>query len=66
MRSGRLAQIGSRLCVDADDRETAFSLAAVVALADEAVDVRENAALGWIRKYYGVSQNRAESILGEL
>jgi len=62
----RLAQIGSRVCVDPDDRETAFSLAAVVALADEEVLAHENQALGWIRQYFGISQHRAASILGSL
>lgn len=60
---GRLAQLGARLCADQDDRETAFSLGAVVALADDRVDVRENQALQWIRKYYGISDRRMASIL---
>lgn len=62
----RLMQLGSRICVDPDDRETAFSLAAVVALADEEVDVRENRALKWIRQYYGISERRAADILGDI
>jgi tellurite resistance protein len=60
---GRLEQIGVRLCADQDDRETAFSLGAVVALADERVDARENQALQWIRKYYGISDRRVAAIL---
>lgn len=59
----RLAEIGSRLCADPDDRETAFSLGAVVALADDRVDLKENHALEWIRKYFGVSDRRVASIL---
>jgi len=59
----RLAQIGSRLCADPDDRETAFSLGAVVALADDRVDFRENHALEWIKKYFGVSDRRVAAIL---
>jgi tellurite resistance protein len=59
----RLAQLGVRLCADQDDRETAFSLGAVVALADDRVDVRENQALQWIRQYYGISDRRMAAIL---
>jgi uncharacterized tellurite resistance protein B-like protein len=59
----RFAQLGSRICADRDDRETAFSLGAVIALADEEVDVSENRALKWIRQYYGVSERQAAQIL---
>ncbi len=60
----RFEQLGSRICVDRDDRETAFSLGAVIALADEKVEVSENRALKWIRQYYGVSERQAAAILG--
>jgi tellurite resistance protein len=62
----RFAQLGSRICVDRDDRETAFSLGAVIALADEKVDVKESQALKWICQYYGVSERRAAEILGSI
>ena len=62
----RLAQLGSRICADRDDRETAFSLGAVIALADEDVDVNENRALQWIRQYYGISERQAAEILGSI
>lgn len=62
----RLAQLGTWICADADDRETAFSLGAVVALADERVDPRENDALQLVRKYYGISDRRAAGILGSM
>ena len=62
----RFAQIGARICVDRDDRETAFSLGAVIALADEEVDVSENLALKWIRQYYGISERTAAEILGSI
>ena len=59
----RLAQLGDRISGDRDDRETAFMLGAVVALADDRVDVRENAVLEWIRLYYGISQRRVDALL---
>jgi len=62
----RFAQLGARICADRDDRETAFSLGAVIALADEDVDVSENRALKWIRQYYGLSERQASEILGSI
>jgi len=62
----RFAQLGSRICADRDDRETAFSLGAVIALADEEVDVSEKRSLKWIRQYYGISERQAAQILGSI
>lgn len=62
----RIASLGARLSADRDDRETAFALAAVVALADTSVDPRENDVLDWVREYCGVSRRRVAQILGEL
>jgi tellurite resistance protein len=65
-RSGaeaRLAQIGAVVCADKDDRETAFTLGAVIALADDRVDVRENRILEWVQEYFGVSDRRVASLI---
>ena len=59
----RLLQIGSRLATDREDRETAYTLAAVVALADERVEPGENRVLEWVREYFGVSDRRARALL---
>ncbi len=65
-RSGaeaRLAQIGAVVCADRDDRETAFTLGAVIALADDRVDVRENRTLEWVQEYFGLSDRRVASLI---
>lgn len=62
----RLQHIGARLAADREDRETAFTLASVVALADEEVDPRENHMLALVREYFGVSERRAAVLLGSL
>ncbi len=59
----RLWQLGVHLSADRDDRETAFSLGAVMALADDQVDVRENQALNWVQEYFGLSDRRVSEIL---
>jgi len=59
----RLAQLGAHLSADRDDRETAFCLGAVMALADNRVDVRENQALHWVQEYFGLSDRRVAEIL---
>jgi len=59
----RLMHIGTRLGADRDDRETAFTLAAVVALADTRFDLRENRVLEWVQEYFGVSNHRASALL---
>ena len=59
----RLAQLGAHLSVDQDDRETAFCLGAVMALADDQVDMRENQALRWVQEYFGLSDRRVTEIL---
>ena len=59
----RLAQIGAQFGIDRDDRETAFTLAAVVALADDRVDVRENRLMESMQEYFGVSSRRAATLL---
>jgi uncharacterized tellurite resistance protein B-like protein len=59
----RIAQLGARLGADQDERETAFTLAAAIALADDHVHVEENQTLLLIREYYGVSARRMAALL---
>ncbi len=60
----RLQAIGSRLSADRLDRETAFTLAAAVALADDDVDATEIDLVGSVAEWYGVSSRRARELLG--
>lgn len=59
----RIARLGARLGADQDERETAFTLAAAIALADERVHAQEHHALSLIREYYGVSDRRMAVLL---
>jgi uncharacterized tellurite resistance protein B-like protein len=65
-REARLAIIGTRLGGARDDRETAFALAAAVALADHRVDVRETRLLELVREHFGISDRRVEAILAAM
>jgi uncharacterized tellurite resistance protein B-like protein len=59
----RLQRIGARLAMDREDRETAWTLAAVVALADGQVEPGEHGLLEWVREYFGISDRRARALL---
>lgn len=59
----RIARLGARLGADRDERETAFTLAAAIALADDHVHAHENHALALIREYYGISDQRMAALL---
>ncbi len=61
-----LQVLGSRLCADRSDRETAFTLAAAVALADDEVAEAEMALLDDVAEWFGVSSKRATQLLGEI
>lgn len=61
-----LQSLGARVCGDSTDRETAFTLAAVVALADRQVSPGERELVTSVAEWYGVSSRRASAILGEL
>lgn len=63
---GRIAQIGATLSADREDRETAFTLAAAVAVADDAVDVSETAILDLVREYFGITLTRASTLLDDI
>ena len=38
-------------------------MGAVIALADDRVDIRENRVLEWIKDYYGISERRMSALL---
>jgi hypothetical protein len=59
----RLEAVGSRLCADRMDREMAFSLAAVVALADQTLAREELRLIDSIAQWYGISSHRCAQIL---
>lgn len=59
----RLHQIGVHLSAQAEARETAFSLGAMVALADDEVDARESELIRTLAEFYGISDRRVEALL---
>ena len=63
---GRLRELGLHLSARPEDRETAFSLGAMVALADDDVDGSESELVALLAEYYGVSDRRAEALLQAL
>lgn len=63
--SSRLQMLGARLCADRMDRETAFSLAAAVAMADKQLDPRESELINDVAEWYGISSRRLGELLGE-
>lgn len=60
---GRLQAIGQRIGGDRLERETGFSLAAAVALADNRVAAEESSLLASIAEWYGLSTRRSQEIL---
>ena len=58
-----LERIGSRLARDRMDRETAFSLAAAVALADDQLHGTETALMQDVAEYLGISSSAAKRLL---
>ena len=62
----RLQSIGSHLCADRQDRETAFTLAAAVAIADQRVDVEESSLMDSIAEWYGISGKRSREIVQQI
>lgn len=61
-----LQETAARLCADRQDRETAFTLAAAVALADDRVMPRELDLIADIAQWCGISSKRASALLEEL
>ena len=60
-----LQEIGAHLASDRLDRETAFTLAAAVALADEQLHGTESALMRSIAEWFGVSDKRAAALLAD-
>ncbi|HEX5659041.1 MAG TPA: hypothetical protein VFX59_17725 [Polyangiales bacterium] len=65
-REARLAQVAALLSADRQDAEAAFTLAAVMAIADESPDDQERAWLEDLRQMLGIKPARASELLGEL
>lgn len=62
---GRIAEAAARIGADREDRETAFLLAAAVALADDDFQRHEQDVMEWVRGYLGISERRVEALLAE-
>jgi len=62
----RLQHIGAHLSADKLDRETAFTLAAAVAIADNEVAEEEAELVRLIAEWYGISDSRCEEILQQI
>lgn len=62
----RLQSLGAQLSADRQDRETAFTLAAAIAVADEKVEQQENALIDSIAEWYGISGVRRRAILQQV
>ena len=62
----RLQTLGAQLCADRQDRETAFTLAAAVAMADNQVVDEETSLVDSIAEWYGVSAKRCSEILQQI
>ena len=61
----RLQAIGSVVCANRRDRETALTLAAAVALADHAVTGEEGELVSSIAEWFGVSRKRCLELLAQ-
>ena len=61
-----LEKIGLQLASDRMDRETAFTLAAAVALADDHVHGAERELMSEIAEYLGISNKAARALLSDL
>ncbi len=65
-REARLAQVTGQLSADRQDAEAAYTLAAVMAIADESSDEEERAWLEELRQMLGIKPARAAELLGGL
>lgn len=64
-RAARLESVTGRLAADRQDAEAAFTLAAVMVIADEQTDARETSVLEELRELLGIPERRADTLLGE-
>lgn len=65
-RDGRLHEIAEEIAEEPRDAESAFALAAAVALADDEVSDEENAVINQLAEWFGISAERATLILDQL
>jgi tellurite resistance protein len=65
-RDARLQEIASALAANRTEAETAFSLAAAVALADDEVAEEENELINQLADWFRIDEKRAAEILDEL
>src|SRR5512145_1633770 len=65
-RDARLQEIAERLSEVPVEAESAFALAAAVALADDQVADEENALINQLAEWFGLTRERADAILDEL
>lgn len=64
-RDARLAQVTGQLAADREDAEAAFTLAAVMVIADDQRNEIEDSLLAETRELLGISAKRADVLLGE-
>lgn len=65
-RDERLRQIAESISEQASEAESAFALAAAVALADDDVAEEENAFINQLANWFGISPERAAAILDQI
>ncbi|MET0343769.1 MAG: TerB family tellurite resistance protein [Polyangiales bacterium] len=65
-RDARLAQVTAQLAADREDAEAAFTLAAVMVIADDQRSETEERLLAETRELLGISARRAGLLLGEV
>jgi uncharacterized tellurite resistance protein B-like protein len=65
-RDSRLQEIAEEIAEDPNEAESAFALAAAVALADDDVTDEENAFINQLADWFGISGERAAQILDQL
>ena len=65
-RDARLHEIAEELAHEPRDAESAFALAAAVALADDEVSDEENAFINQLANWFGIDAERASEILDQL
>jgi uncharacterized tellurite resistance protein B-like protein len=65
-RDARLYEIAEELADETADAESAFALAAAVALADEEVAVEESAFIKQVADVFGIRSDRASEIIEQL
>lgn len=65
-RDARLQEIAEQLSEVPIEAESAFSLAAAIAMADDNVADEENAFINQLAEWFGLSPERAEAVLDEL